>query len=121
MANTTASGRRIAWTYTNDLGVSYRVGAKKTYVVGRGTGNLGGTAAAATLPRLPDGYKVRQMLASATGHPSVWVPVYSLTAYAWTHSAASLVLTVNGVDVDYLTKTLRREERRPRDSTRQTA
>jgi hypothetical protein len=71
------SSNRIAWTYTDDDGNNWRVAANKAWT---DQGVLGGSAALATVPQRPAGYKMRRTTVSdGAGHSRV-VPVYETTA-----------------------------------------
>jgi hypothetical protein len=71
------SSNRIAWTYTDDDGNDWRVAALKAWT---DQAKLGGTAAAATVPQRPAGYKMRRCVVSdGAGHSRV-VPVYDTAA-----------------------------------------
>jgi hypothetical protein len=71
------SSNRIAWTYTDDDGHTWRVAALKAWT---DQGVLGGVAAAATVPQRPGGYKMRRTVVSDGAGHSRTVPVYDLAA-----------------------------------------
>lgn len=71
------SSNRIAWKYTDDDGNVWRVAALKAWT---DQGKLGGSAAAATDPQRPGGFKMRRTTVSdGAGHSRV-VPVYDTAA-----------------------------------------
>jgi hypothetical protein len=71
------STNRIAWTYTSDSGIAYRVAAQKALT---DQAVLGGSAAAATVPPKPGSLKMRRMTFSdGAGHSRV-LPVYDPAA-----------------------------------------
>jgi len=119
MPTTTAPGHRRSWTYTDDLGHVYRFGVKAIYVFRAAAGIVGGAAAAFTVPRLPKGLRPRAVLCTCEGYPNMWVPCYTKTAYLWTNVNWAVIRCVNGQDRVYWSTSHHREERRPRDPTRQ--
>ena len=71
------SSNRIAWTYTDDDGGTWRVAALKAWT---DQGVLGGSAAASTLKQRPGSWKMRRTTVSdGAGHSRV-VPVYDTAA-----------------------------------------
>jgi hypothetical protein len=71
------SSNRIAWSYTDDDGNVWRVAALKAWT---DQAKLGGSAALATVPQRPAGYKMRRTTVSdGAGHSRV-VPVYTTDA-----------------------------------------
>src|SRR5436305_786776 len=71
------SSNRIAWLYTDDDGNVWRVAALKAFT---DQNKLGGSAAAATDPQRPGGWKMRRTTVSdGAGHSRV-VPVYTTDA-----------------------------------------
>lgn len=71
------SSNRVAWTYTDDDGHTWRVAALAEWV---SQGVLGGAAALPTIPQRPAGYKMRRCVVSDGAGHSRTVPVYDLTA-----------------------------------------
>jgi hypothetical protein len=71
------SSNRIAWSYTDDDGNVWRVAALKAWT---DQAVLGGTAAAATVPQRPAGYKMRRCVVSDGAGHSRTVPVYDTAA-----------------------------------------
>jgi hypothetical protein len=71
------SSNRIAWTYTDDDGHTWRVAALKAWT---DQAKLGGTAASAAVPQRPKGYPMRRTVVSDGAGHSRTVPVYDLTA-----------------------------------------
>lgn len=115
-----APGHRRAWTYTDNLGHNYRVGAKAIYVYARGgITNTGGSPASPTLPTIPKTLRTRAVLMRLAGYRDLWATCYDRTCKAWTTPGTSVPRSVNGTDRNYLTTAIRREEIRPRDQTRQ--
>ena len=71
------SSNRIAWTYTDDDGNDWRVAALKAWT---DQAKLGGSAAAATVPQRPGGWKLRRTSVNdGAGHSRV-VPIYKTDA-----------------------------------------
>ncbi|SRR5713226_7134271 len=85
------STNRIAWTYTSDSGIDYRVAAQKALT---DQGVLGGAAAAATVTPKPGSIRMRRCTVSdGAGHSRV-VPVYQTTA--------TIVTPGTGINVNVL-------------------
>lgn len=119
MPTSTAVGHRRAWTYTDDLGNQYRVAVKAIYVF-RGAGaQIGGSVAPPTLKRLPSNLRMRSVLCKATGYPDMQVTCYTKLATLWTTVGVLTTRDVNGQDRSYYSTEHHREEKRPRDITRQ--
>jgi hypothetical protein len=68
------SSNRIAWTYVDDTGISYRVAALKALT---DQALLGGAAAASTVPPKPPSIKMRRATVRSAGGVSRTVPLYS--------------------------------------------
>lgn len=80
----TLSTNRIAWTYTDDNGATWRVAAVKALT---DQNKLGGTAWNGTDPAKPANIKMRRItLGDSSGHSRV-VPVYSIGAPIQTKGA----------------------------------
>lgn len=71
------SGNRVAWTYTADNGVSYRVAAQKALT---DQGKLGGGAWNGTDGPRPSNFKMRRITVRSVGVGSRVLPVYSSDA-----------------------------------------
>ena len=71
------SGNRIAWTYVDDTGKSWRVAAQKALT---DQTKLGGSAAAITVLPKPNSIKMRRTTVRNVAHGSRTVPVYSTDA-----------------------------------------
>lgn len=71
------SGNRIAWTYTSDDGVDYRVAAMAAMT---SQTKLGGSAGEAVALPKPARMKMRRITVRSAAHGSRVVPVYSLDA-----------------------------------------
>ncbi len=71
------SSNRIAWSYTDDDGNVWRVAALAAWT---SQDKLGGSAAAATVPQRPGGYKMRRCVVSDGAGHSRTVPVYTTDA-----------------------------------------
>jgi len=114
---------RVAWTYTDDHSDDYRISAKAVYVAqGGGTVPQGGSAAAATVARLPKQVKPRmvKMTPAAGGNGSRWVIAYALDAPIWTTPGTTMDLNINGAAVSYHSSTTLRGEK-SRDTTTQSS
>jgi hypothetical protein len=85
------ASNRIAWTYTDDKGVDYRVAAQKALT---DQNKLGGSAAAATVMPKPGWLKMRRVTVS-DGTYSRTVPAYTPLAPIL---AAGEVINVNAQD-----------------------
>lgn len=93
-----ATFTKRAWTYHDDLGRTWRVGAETEYA---NSGKLGGAAWNGTDAPLPIGYRMRRTtLRDLTNHKSRTVPVYAPGATILT-VGATLALHENGADVVY--------------------
>ena len=102
MASTKADNNRVAWKYTSDGAVDYRVSAKAVYVQdGTDGAKYGGTLCSITTPPLPKGFRMRKVKFSSSGHPDIWVPAYTAAATIYTTGATTLVRDVNGVDATF--------------------
>jgi hypothetical protein len=123
MTTLVVDNNRVAWTYTDDLGVDYRVSAKSVYVNhATDGGKYGGALADSTVPALPKGFKMRKVKLTSATHPDLWVVVYETTATAWTTGGTTLTRNLNGVDVVYtVTVDGRRSEKHPRSGITQQA
>lgn len=122
MASTKADNNRVAWTYTSDKGVDYRVSAKAVYVLdGTDGAKYGGSAAASSVPRLPKGYKMRAVACTSAGKPDKYIVCYETTATLFATAGTSVTRDVNGVDAAYVSADRVRGETMPRDTTRQSA
>ncbi len=94
------STNRIAWTYTADDGVDYRVAAQKAVT---DQNKLGGSAATADTPALPKHIKMRRMtVRNATINRSRTVPIYDGTAAILT-AGSSVNLNSAGLVADVWT------------------
>jgi len=114
MASTKADNNRVAWTYTDDKGNDWRVSAKAVYVndVTDGT-KYGGSAAAASVARLPKGYQMRKVYATCGGK-LLAIPAYEVTAAIWTTAGTTLTRNLNGTDTTATTTEGTLAEKRPR-------
>lgn len=121
MASTKADNNRVAWAYTDRKGVQYAISAKAVYVLDVTDGaKYGGEAAVPANRRIPKDLKPRRVKCHAAGYPDKWMIAYDTTATIYTTPGTALTLDVNGVDVNYLSTDIIREEKW-RDTTRQTA
>lgn len=114
---------RVAWTYTDDGGGDFRISAKAVYVAqGGGTVPQGGSAAAATVARLPKQVKPRhvKMTPAAGGNGVRWVVAYAVDAPIWTTPGTTMDLNINGAAVSYHSTATRRGEK-SRDTTTQSS
>lgn len=122
MASTKADNNRVAWTYTTDRSVAYRVSAKAVYVLDGTDGpKYGGSAAAATVPKLPKGFRMRAVACTSSGKPDKYIQCYTSAADLYTTPGTSVTRDVNGVDAAYVAANRARAEKEPRDTTRQSA
>jgi len=95
------SSNRIAWTYTDDEGNSWRVAALKAWT---DQDKLGGSAAAPSVPQRPKGYLMRRTLVRDGAGHSRMVPVYAVGAAIQTKgetlnfnaNVAGVITSVNG-------------------------
>lgn len=118
MANTVQDNSREAWTYTDDAGNDYRVSAKTVYVThGTDAAKYGGSQAAATVPRLPKGFRMRAVKCTSAGLPDQWIPVYDTTCALWATPGTTVTRNNAGVDATYTRSTKRRSERQEHDTT----
>jgi hypothetical protein len=120
MANTVQDNNRIAWTYTDDDENDYRVSAKAVYVGGAEAAKWGGSAAAASVPQLPKGFRMRKRKV-VSGAVIRWVPCYKTDATLWTGVATTVLLNKNGVDAAFDVSSKKLSERNIRDGTTQSA
>ena len=70
-------GNRIAWGYTADNGVTYRVAGQKALT---DQAKLGGAAAAGTVPEKPSAIKMRRVTVSNAAGQSRVLPCYTTSA-----------------------------------------
>lgn len=112
MASTKADNNRVAWTYTNNKDVDYRISAKNVYV-NDGTDGVkyGGAAAAGTVARFPKGARPRAVKCTHAGG-AIWITFYEPTAPIAT-AAATVTRNINGVDTVCTSTGDVREERMP--------
>jgi hypothetical protein len=112
MASTKADNNRVAWTYTNNKNVDYRVSAKNVYVNdGTDGAKYGGAAAASSVARFPKGAKMRAVKLTHAGG-AIWVACYEGTATLAT-AGTTVTRNVNGVDTVCTSTGDVREERMP--------
>lgn len=120
MASTKATNNRCVWTYTDENGDDWAVGAKTVYVQDVTDGvKFGGSAPAASVPAIPKQLRMRAVKCIADGVAAKWVPVYETTAALWTTPGTTVTLNNLGVDVSYASTKGKRPERY-RDGIRQT-
>lgn len=105
-------GNRIAWTYTDNNGETYRVSAKAVYVndVTDGT-KYGGTAAAASLKAKPRGLRMRAVYATSAAGDTILVTCYTAAATAFATPGTTLTRNINGADVSVTTTAMQLPER----------
>lgn len=114
MASTKADNNRVAWTYTTNKGIDFRVSAKAVYVLDGTDGvKYGGSAAASTVAHLPKGFRMRAVKCTSAGNPDLWIPCYEADAPLAT-AGATVTRNLNGVDTVYTSTDTIREERLPR-------
>jgi hypothetical protein len=112
---------RVAWTYTDDQAVDYRISAKAVYVAqGGGTVPQGGAAAAASVRRIPKEIKPRRvkMVDVATGNKVRFEVAYAVDAPIWTTPGTTMDLNINGAAVSCQATATHRGEK-SRDTTTQ--
>lgn len=118
-----ASQNKIAWTYTDDNGVAYRVAATKAItdqLNGSSAPKVGGSAAAGTVPRLPKHIKPRKRYFISAGGVRRGVVCYDRTCDAWATEATTLTLELSGSDVSFTRGNTFFNERQ-RDTTAQSS
>jgi hypothetical protein len=105
------SGNRVAWTYTDDKGFHWRVGAELAVV---SQGKSGGAAALPGVPGKPASLKMRRMTVNDGAGHSRTTPVYD--------NAAVIIGTGTTIDLNFGGNTVTFSggrnlipERRPRD------
>lgn len=114
MATVMADNNRVAWTYTTNKAVDYRVSAKEVYVGDVTDGaKYGGSAAASTVPHLPKGWRMRAVKCTSAGNRDLWIPFYTAAATIGT-AGTTVVRNLNGVDTTYTSTGIIREEQRPK-------
>ena len=122
MTSAKADNNRVAWTYTSDRGTPYRVSAKAVYVLDETDGaKYGGSAAAASVAKLPKGFRMRAIAATSSGKPDKYIVCYTAAATLYATPGTTVVRDVNGVDATYTGANRARAEHEPRDTTRQSA
>ena len=122
MASTKADNNRVAWTYTSDKGTPYRVSAKAVYVLdGTDGAKYGGSAAAASVERIPKGLRMRAVACTSSGHPDKYIVCYTSAAILFATPGTSVTRDINGIDAAYVSADRVRGERMARDTTRQGA
>lgn len=113
---------RVAWGYTDDGAVTYRVSAKADYTTqGGATPKQGGATAASSVRRLPRDVKPRmvKMVDAATGNITRWLVAYTTDAPIWDTPGSTFNMAVNGASVAMVSTPKRRGEK-SRDTTTQT-
>jgi hypothetical protein len=103
------ASNRIAWTYTDDKNVEWRVAAQKALT---DQNKLGGVAAAATVPPKPGYIKMRRCTVS-DGTFSRTVPVYKTDAPILVAGATVIVNALDDQHVLTTNATLINEKRPP--------
>lgn len=109
-----AVNTRVLWTYTTNGAVDYAVAAKSVYVTGLDTAKYGGSAALATIPSLPNGFRPRAVKCIDATGAARWITVYEVTASLWTTVGTTVTLNKNGADVVYTSTDQSRGERAER-------
>jgi hypothetical protein len=105
------SGNRVAWGYTDDRGVTWRVSAEKAVT---DQAKSGGAAALASVPGKPADIKMRRMTVNDGAGHSRTTPIYS-TGAALLAPGSSVDLNFNGNTVTFFGGRNLIPERRPRD------
>ncbi len=108
------SSNRIAWTYTDDNGLDWRVAADKAWT---DQAKLGGSAAAASVFPKPASIKMRRItVRDGAGHSRV-VPVYDATSppitvtgatFNFNANVAGVITSVSGTSTGHVIPELRR-------------
>lgn len=114
---------RVAWRYTDDGSVNYRIAGKADYTSqGGGSPKQGGAAAASTVRRIPQDVKPRmvKMVDAATGNITRWLVAYDTSAPIWDTPGTTFNMAVNGASVAMVSTAKRRGER-SRDTTTQSS
>lgn len=98
------SANKVAWTYTDDNGVDYRVAASKgitDQVNGSAVPKVGGSAAAATVARLPKHIKPRKRYVISAAGVRRGVVCYDKTCDLWATGGTTINLQYNGTDTAF--------------------
>jgi len=103
MASTKADNNRVAWTYTTDNGIDYRVSAKAVYVLDGTDGTkYGGSAAAATVNKLPKGFRMRKAKCVSAAGAVARIVCYENTATLYATPSTSVTRDLNGTDTAFV-------------------
>lgn len=114
---TVLTGNRVAWTYTDDKGVDWRVSAEKEVT---DQAKSGGSAAAITVPGKPAWLKMRRMTVTDATGKSRTTPIYDTGAALV--AGGTIDLNYKSAIVTFAGGNNLIPERRPRDQqTRQSA
>lgn len=114
-----ASSNKVAWTYTDDDGTDYRIAATKAItdqLNGSSAPKVGGSAALATVARLPKHIKPRKRYVVSAGGVRRAVICYDKTCDLWAVGGTTITLETGGADVAF-TRTTSYFNERVRDTT----
>lgn len=118
-----ADGNKIAWTYTDDNGVDWRVAVSKRItdqVNGSSAVKVGGSAAAATVTRLPSWIKPRRRYVTY-GAVRRSVVCFDRTCDMWAVAATTITLETSGATQTFTRTADGFYNERRRDTTAQSA
>lgn len=113
-----SSKNKIAWTYTDDDGNDWRVAATKAItdqLNGSSAPKVGGSAAAATVARLPKHIKPRKRYVVYSGVRR-GVVCYDKTCDMWAVAGTTITLETSGADQTF-TRTTSYFNEKVRDTT----
>lgn len=117
MANTVQDNNRLRWKYTDDKAREWAISAKKVYT---DQAKQGGSAAAASVRRIPRDLKPRMVKMTSAGLPDRWMIAYTTAALIYATPGTTMTLNNNGVDATYTATDIVRGESY-RDTTQETA
>lgn len=118
-----ASANKLAWTYTDDNGDDWRVAASKAItdqVNGSAAVKVGGSAAAATVKRLPPYIKPRKRYV-VYGNVRRAVVCYDRTCDLWAVPGTTITLETSGADQTFTRTADGVYNERRRDTTSQSS
>lgn len=115
MPSLKAVNTRILWKYTTGNGSNYAVAAKTVYVSDATDGaKYGGSAPAATVPSLPNKFRMRAVKVVDAAEDSIWIPVYTEAAALWTTPGTTVTRNKSGTDTVFTATDQTRGERAER-------
>jgi len=115
MPSLKAVNTRILWKYTTAGGLGYAVAAKNVYVSDVTDGaKYGGSAPAATVPSLPNKFRMRAVKLVDAAAQTIWIPVYTEAAALWTTPGTTVTRNKSGTDTVFTATDQTRGERAER-------